>query len=846
MTSIMSRSRRTRGLRHQKPEDNALGPCSPPSITVSAPPSKRPRGRPRNNPLQSEKPRTALAYKISDPAIVSTSKSIIATPSSSSLRDNVVHKLGMKRKLTLSEEVSPTDLQTVCEGCGRRFYHGEKLDETPVIICCKCEKEWHALCMAREGTKSLDVPGQWECCNCSRMMKLQLLQHAYKDNTEAEVTLDRHARDTACETEELDMPHVTDDYGELVDFSQTTLVQAQKAYKEAKGLFNNVLIERRTCRERFYKLKSELERYGNGLEEYRRQFDSDGVWPGDGESDHSISHQLALGISGDRDWRDKTSAKIDLIMAEEGRLTGRLESLRDDVKRKMATRKRLEQQRSMLFTCLETSCREVEKLRSKVMIDFIEDSLADSDSSSESTMEDSVTEDISPNGIARGSERPADEANQQHMMENSRSKYEREQMQALSRISEATEEFELISTEEFELPQIALRTEAIQILQELPQTPEPAKAPKQSDIANGTSLQETLPRPSNITIHIPSSDLGEGHSQRQNVSLATSLSKEPDQSCTPENSRRIQDPHTPTFVSIPEDLAPSSKALDRSNSSEPSSISLMPKDTTIITGDCNAEESHRHCSVDGMALPAEAVSEAGTRNHFVTGWIPSSSFQQRIRSLLGNSEDKTEIPMRTGVIKRGDLRTLVPDARYLLTDAIINKYLECLTQHTNAPRETDIPDSRSKITMIGSTDRISLGLLKSLASFFAIYIPIKIPNNHWILAVLYPGSFGQRGHSEVYDSHEYWTNNIMTADAVSYFLKSRLGNEYSPGDWTQSAQQRSRPQRSDADSGLYVLANAKSIALNLGMVDLDSRARIISLRWQFAEELLTQSIVRAY
>jgi hypothetical protein len=48
--------------------------------------------------------------------------------------------------------------------------------------------------------------------------------------------------------------------------------------------------------------------------------------------------------------------------------------------------------------------------------------------------------------------------------------------------------------------------------------------------------------------------------------------------------------------------------------------------------------------------------------------------------------------------------------------------------------------------------------------------------------------------------------------------------------------------QSDADSGLYVLASAKSIALNLGIIDLDSRTQSISLRWQLAEELLKRSL----
>jgi hypothetical protein len=874
----MLRSGKPRGLRHQEPEDNAS------SITMSVSPSKRPRGRLRD-PSGSKKPRTALAYKTSDPAIVSTTTPIIAMPSSSSLRvlrsaaslDHTSSNNTKKRKRTLLEEV-PTDFRGVCEGCRRRSYHGENLDEA-VIICYKCKKDWHPLCMATKGTKSLVVPGQWKCCNCSEMVKLQPLQPAYTDNTEAEVTLGRHARDTTYETdlddftEELDMPRITDDYGDLVNFSKTTVIQAQEAYEEAEDILNNVLTERETCRERLNKLKLGIERCGNGLEEYRRQFDSDSVQPGDGDSEHSTSHRLALGICGDGDWIGNMLAKIDLIRDKERDLTGRLKSLRADMEIKMAILKRLEQKRSMVSTCLQTSCREFEKLWSKIMEDHCEDS----GSVSESTMEDSVTEDVSPNGIARGIER-LDEENQQHMIENSNSKDDGGQMRGPSRLSE--------TAEEFELPQIPLRTEAIQILH------------KPSDTANGTSLQETLPRPSNTTIHIPSSDLGEGRNQRQNVSLATSISKESDQLCTPENCRRTQDPLTPTFVSISEDLAPSSEDLDRSNSSEPSSSSVVPEDTTIITehqhsipaeadstptssGYENVFGSELPPSVLGPSCsqsPANAMrnnivpppitsfsltddapqssvlqspiplcdltaSEAGTRNHFATGpvWNPCPFFQERIGSDLVNGQDNTKIPTLSGVITRGDLRTLV-NAGYLLANAIINKYLKCLTQHSNA-RSENVPDSCRKIAMIGSMDHIPPGLLKSLASFFAIYIPIQIPNNHWILAVLYPGSFGQQGRSEVYDSHKHWTSTSMTTEDVSYFLEYRLGDEYSPRDWIQSTQQRSRPQLRGADSGLYVLANAKSIALGLDMVELGSDAQSKTLRWQVAQELVSESIV---
>ncbi|KFY98950.1 hypothetical protein V500_01498 [Pseudogymnoascus sp. VKM F-4518 (FW-2643)] len=249
----MSRTARTRGLPIQEPEDNALGPRSSSSITVSAPPFKRPRGRLRKKPLQSEKPRTALAYKTIDLAIVSTSKPIIATPLSSSLRtsrlaalanrtasDNVVHKLGKKRKRTLLEEVRPTDLQT-------------------------------------------------ECCNCSRKGKPPPLQPAYTDNTQADVMmLNRQAKDSANKiapsvlslslnivTKELYMPCIIDYYGDYLNFSKITVIQAQNDYKEARGRLSNVLSKRETCRERFYKLKSEIEWFGYKLEEHRRHFHLD-------------------------------------------------------------------------------------------------------------------------------------------------------------------------------------------------------------------------------------------------------------------------------------------------------------------------------------------------------------------------------------------------------------------------------------------------------------------------------------------------------------------------------------------------------------------------------------------
>jgi hypothetical protein len=1038
----MSRTGRTRGLPIQEPEDNALGPRYSSSITVSAPPFKRPRGRPRKEPLQSKKPRTALAYKISDPAIVSTSKPIIATPSSSSLRalrsaapadhtasDNVVHKLGRKRKRTLSEEVRPTDLRTVCEGCRRGSYpQGENLDENPVIVCYKCKKDWHALCMAREGIKSCDVPGQWECCNCSRKGKPPPSQSAHTDGTQADVMmLDRQAEDAANKiapsvldlsssivTEELYMPPMTDHHGDHLNFSKITVIQAQNDYKEAKGRLSNVLSERETCRERLYKLKSEIERFGHELEEHRRHFYSDGDAPSDGET-----QRLVLGISDDRDWADKVSAKIDLIKAEEARLTERAKSLQEDVKIKKAALKGVKQQRLRYSTCLETSCRVLEKLRSIITIDFEENSLEDSDSSSESTMEDSVADlatdtggcettqsanaDISSNGIARGIERLAEEANQQHMTtqsldgtdglefsqlaedtdglplgpsrpplmvplqtnaqeqpavcttsgaiqvsQNSSSAEERDRVRGLCQLSETDEEREhFISAEEIEPPQTqSLKRSLIVFLQHTPtkvlarashipgmgpvlerlenadeieiqSSSQPSEIDQQPEVSEPfnaaeaiqepsvlqqttsntekrTSLQEASTQPSNSTPHMSSSSaLVEGRNQRRAVSLATSVAQGPDHSCPPEGCRWNFNPAV---------LRTSSEYFDLPKPLESSSISLVQEATTasILTGVQLPEEPHiprlaleglaqspanlmhnkivlppitnfslTHDILQSSALPSLApqthiletsissntmgqhttnggklqtpVSEAGNRKPF---WSPGLNFRERITDLLLNGEGDTELCTPTMVICHRDLHTLVPDVRYL-SDKIVNEYLKCLAQYTNARRESDIPGTCNKIAMIGSTDCIPPGLLKSLATFSALYVPIKL-DNHWILAVLYPGSLGRQGRAEVYDSHRHWANSSMTASNVLQFLKSRLGDEFSPGDWSVSVQQRSRPQRRHADSGLYVLANAKSIALTLRMVDLDSRAQSLSLRWQFAQELVTQSVVESF
>jgi Ulp1 family protease len=119
-------------------------------------------------------------------------------------------------------------------------------------------------------------------------------------------------------------------------------------------------------------------------------------------------------------------------------------------------------------------------------------------------------------------------------------------------------------------------------------------------------------------------------------------------------------------------------------------------------------------------------------------------------------------------------------------------------------------------------------------------VPIKV-RTHWLLAALYPVSLGgAKGRVKVYNSHPNWTSIVLQ------FLKSRLAREFDPADWILVSQQYSQPQQNDADSGLYLLANAKSIALSLAMVHLDSDAQRMDLRWQIAEELVTRSIVGGF
>ncbi|OBT85135.1 hypothetical protein VE02_05620 [Pseudogymnoascus sp. 03VT05] len=243
----------------------------------------------------------------------------------------------------------------------------------------------------------------------------------------------------------------------------------------------------------------------------------------------------------------------------------------------------------------------------------------------------------------------------------------------------------------------------------------------------------------------------------------------------------------------------------------------------------------------GLAALKTAI---GSQSRNGPSWKPRSSFQNSLTSVLvfgrGDKEIATMGVRRglAGFLYRRDLITLVPHVEHL-GHKIINGYLNCLMQCTNAQ------SGNNSVTMIGSTDYIQRGLLKRLAGFSTIYVPIKV-RTHWLLAVLYPASLGgAKGRVKVYDSHPNSMETAITASDALQFVETRLAREFNPSDWILTSQ-FSQPQQKDADSGLYLLANAKSIALSLAMVHLDSDAQRMDLRWQIAQELVTRSIVGGF
>ncbi|KFZ23526.1 hypothetical protein V502_01995 [Pseudogymnoascus sp. VKM F-4520 (FW-2644)] len=517
---------------------------------------------------------------------------------------------------------------------------------------------------------------------------------------------------------------------------------------------------------------------------------------------------------------------------------------------------------------------------------FEENSPKDSDTSSESAMEDSVADlatdtggcettqsanaDISPNGI----ERPAEEANQQHMTtqsldgtdglelsqlaedtnrisrapsrpplivplqtnaqaqpavcttsgtiqvsQNSSSAEERDRMRGLCQLSEPDKEREhSISAEDFEPPQtqspqrsliVFLRyapakglarashipgigpvlerlenadeseiqgssqpseidqepevsepfnaAEAIQEPSVLKQTLELVKSFRRSNTEKRTSLQEASSQPSNSTLHMSSSSgLVEGRNQRRDVSLATSVAQGPDHSCPPEGCRRSFKPAA---------LRPSSEYFDLPKPPELSSISLVQEATTIsiLTGGHRQEELH----IPRLALEGMARSPANLMHNKIV-LPPITSFSPTHDTLQSSA-----------------LPSLAPRTHLHTTSISSNTS----GQHTtNGNLQTPVSEAGNRKPFwspgLDFRERITDLLLNGEDGTELC-------------------SLGQRGRSEVYDSHQHWTSNIMTASNVFQSLKSRLGDEYDSWDWIVSAQQCSRPQRRDADSGLF-------------------------------------------
>ncbi len=94
---------------------------------------------------------------------------------------------------------------------------------------------------------------------------------------------------------------MTDDYGSLMNFCKKVVTQAPNAYKEANNLLNSVATKRKKCKEHFYKMKSDVDRYGHELEKHRRLQYADDISAGVEELEDSIIQRLVLGISSDRD-----------------------------------------------------------------------------------------------------------------------------------------------------------------------------------------------------------------------------------------------------------------------------------------------------------------------------------------------------------------------------------------------------------------------------------------------------------------------------------------------------------------------------------------------------------------
>lgn len=155
---------------------------------------------------------------------------IVAPPRYSKSPEPTGHTTTKKQKQALSGDARRTCLQTACGGCSRKSHpHARNWEQGVVAMCHKCNKEWHAQCMAREGIQRVGESSQWECRDCSRLLP------AYTDSIDAEEAPERQTRDTIIVMGELDTPRITDDYRGFVSLRKSAVIQAQEAYEEATG-----------------------------------------------------------------------------------------------------------------------------------------------------------------------------------------------------------------------------------------------------------------------------------------------------------------------------------------------------------------------------------------------------------------------------------------------------------------------------------------------------------------------------------------------------------------------------------------------------------------------------------
>ncbi|KFY11820.1 hypothetical protein V491_07036 [Pseudogymnoascus sp. VKM F-3775] len=366
-------------------------------------------------------------------------------------------------------------------------------------------------------------------------------------------------------------------------------------------------------------------------------------------------------------------------------------------------------------------------------------------------------------------------------------------------------------------------------------------------------------------------NMAEWCNQQQNVSPAANISKELEQLYPPGSFILTQDPHSATNAFITTALP---SFLDDAGPPQPEYELLSDAD--------NVEECRWQQNVAPAASIAKELKQLYPPGSFILTQNSHSATNAFIATDLPSIFDKTgplqssnELPssgQKPGIAISILTDKPPPFPPFLEPrcfpsppDIVLPPTAVSSTSHARRPRthpiSTSLCSHASRQDTMGGNPKtktslelaafktaignyIQRGLLKRLAGFSTIYVPI-IVRTHWLLAVLYPASLGAKGRVEVYDSHPNSTETAITASDALQFLKSRLAREFNPSDWILTSQ-FSQPQQNDADSGLYLLANAKSIALSLAMVHLDSDAQRMDLRWQIAQELVTRSIVGGF